>query len=221
MMAQSNIKQGRLLQNVNSYVTPQRSFNNNISNPKYNSYFKIELKNTGTNKVRSNTAAKIKSDVLNKSSFEDKLNSLTEASQQKHKNPRNTINNAVENSETLNNKKSIENTTAIIANFSNKKNKSGLRSCNKNNQKQTIDYSKSSDIISINLPDSYKSQSYQNLSIGNSLQTNNQIIVSEKQADMIVNQVKEQMRGKDPENMYIKCPLCEKRIKRFNMSIHN
>ena len=74
--------------------------------------------------------------------------------------------------------------------------------------------------ISIRLPnatENFKSTNYMN----SSSSTNNQILVTEKQAEMIVNQVKEQMRGRDPENMYIKCPLCEKRIKRFNISIHN
>ena len=57
--------------------------------------------------------------------------------------------------------------------------------------------------------------------MNSSSSASNQILVTEKQAEMIVNQVKEQMRGRDPENMYIKCPLCEKRIKRFKISIHN
>ena len=102
----------------------------------------------------------------------------------------------------------------MIADFSNKKNKSCLDDNTKNNPKQVQSFSKSSDVISINLPNSYKSSNYQTLSPGNTFQTNNQIIVTEKQAERIVNQVKEQMRGRDPENMYIKCPLCEKRIKR-------
>ena len=68
--------------------------------------------------------------------------------------------------------------------------------------------------ISIRLPnatESFKSTNCMN----SSSSASNQILVSEKQAEIIVNQVKEQMRGRDPENMYIKCPLCEKRIKRL------
>ena len=42
-----------------------------------------------------------------------------------------------------------------------------------------------------------------------------QIKVSEEQADVIMNQVREQVRGKDPANMYIECPLCDKKIKRY------
>ena len=220
MMAQNNITQNRLLlnkQNVNSCFTPQQSLSNNmihVNNQRYNSYCQPKLNNIGSNKIKSNTTAKVKSKVLNKRLHQEKLNSSTEVRHQKHKHPPSTINNALDNAATTNIKKSIENIKAMIADSSNKKNKSCLDDNTRNNQKQFQSYSKSSDVISINLPNSYKSSNYQTLSPGNSFQTNNQIIVSEKQAELIVNQVKEQMRGRDPENMYIKCPLCEKRIKR-------
>ena len=103
----------------------------------------------------------------------------------------------------------------IIADISDKNDKSSSDKYTSDNAKKIPSNTKSSDVISINLPETYKPSNYINLHQGSTASTNNQIIVTEKQAEMIVNQVKEEMRGRDPENMYIKCPLCEKRIKRF------
>ena len=111
------------------------------------------------------------------------------------------------------------NTEALINSFAIEK-KHPLGTAITSKQAKTLNSISSSNDISIRLPnatENFKSTNYMN----SSSSASNQILVSEKQAEMIVNQVKEQMRGKDPENMYIKCPLCEKRIKRFNISIHN
>ena len=220
MMAQNNIKQVRLLQSQqirNSCFTPQQKFSNNMadgSNQRYNSYCQPKLKNTRTIKVRGNVTEKTTIDDLKKRSNEGKLNISFPTSQQKHKNPLNTMNNPLENTATTNSKKATENIKAMVADFSNKKNENCLDNFTKNNPKHFRSSSNSSNVISINLPKNYKPSSYLNSPQGSTSSTNNQIIVTEKHAELIIYQVKEEMRGKDPENMYIKCPLCEKRIKR-------
>ena len=221
MMAQNNIKQGRLLQSQQSFsncFTTQQNFCNNmihVSKKRYDSYFQPKNKNIRTNEVRGYNNAKFNIDGHNKSSIEEKLNSSTEASQQKQKNPLNTINKASQKTASINN---IENMKGIIADISDKNDKSSSDKYTSDIAKKIPSNTKSSDVISINLPETYKPSNYINLHQGSTASTNNQIIVSEKQAELIVNQVKEQMRGRDPENMYIKCPLCEKQIKRFDLS---
>ena len=114
---------------------------------------------------------------------------------------------------TSTNKKIIENhMEALINSFAIKK-KHPSTTAITSKQAKTHNSISSSNEISIRLPnatESFKSTNCMN----SSSSASNQILVSEKQAEMIVNQVKEELRGRDPENMYIKCPLCEKRIKR-------
>ena len=173
MMAQSNTRQGKLLlnqQNVNNYFTPKQNFSNNmihVSNQRYNSYCKPKHKNIRTTKVRNNITARTNSDIQSKSYYEEKISSSKEANQQKHKDPLNTTNSTLENDASKSNKKSIENTKAMVADFSNKYNICSLDNYTRNNPKQIPSFSKSSDVISISIPETYKSSNYQNLSLEN------------------------------------------------------
>ena len=139
MMAQNNIKQGRLLQSQQSFsncFTTQQNFSNNlihVSKKRYDSYFQPKNKNIRTNEVRGYNTAKFKRDGHNISSFEDKLNSSKEASQQKNKNPLNTTNKASEKTASINNKNVINNMKGIIADISDKHDKSSSDKYTSNN----------------------------------------------------------------------------------------
>ena len=139
MMAQNNIKQGRLFKSQHSVTNsfrPQQNFSKNlihVRDKKYNSYFQPKNKNITTNEVRCYNTAKFKRDGHNISSFEDKLNSSKEASQQKNKNPLNTTNKASENTASINNKNVINNMKGIIADISDKHDKSSSDKYTSNN----------------------------------------------------------------------------------------
>ena len=116
------------------------------------------------------------------------------------------------------NKNIIKNHMQALINGFAIKNKHPSTTASTSKQAKAQNSINSSNVISIRIPnvtERYKPNNHFN----SSSSTSNQIIVTEKQAKLIVNQVKEEMRGRDPENMYIKCPLCEKRIKRFDMLI--
>ena len=44
--------------------------------------------------------------------------------------------------------------------------------------------------------------------------------ITEEEADVIKKRIKEQVRGKDPDNLYIECPLCDKKIKRCELVLY-
>ena len=107
---------------------------------------------------------------------------------------------------------------ALTSGFTTKNETDSLKIKTSNHLETLQNFTKSSGVIAKTLPEvteTYKSTICSNLSPKRGISTNHQIIVTETEAEMIVNRVKEEMRGRDPENMYIKCPLCEKRIKRL------
>ena len=225
MVAQNNLRHRQLLQSqqkFGNYTRPHQNFDNhNYNRTKFNvnsqtnrNFYQSKYKQFTTNKVKSNTTKNNPSKTFNKNQAREKMIVSTENFQQKHVKLQNTNINELECTPTMSNKKEIEYMQSMIADFSNKNKTSSSTKDTLRHLETLKTINNSSDVISINIPETYKSSGYLNLPQGRDSSTNNQIIVTEKQAEMIVNQVKKEMRGRDPENMYIKCPLCEKRIKR-------
>ena len=223
VIAQNNLRHRKLLQSqqkFGNYKGPHHNFDeHNYNKTKFNlssqtnkNFYQSKQKLFTSNKERSNITKNIQSKDFIKSQKKEKMINSTKNAQHQHVKPNKTNINEIKCTSTTNNEKAIENIQAMVTGYKDKTSSSTKDTLRSLETFQTIN--NSSDVISIDLPQTYKSSSYLNLSPESTSSTNNQIIVTEKQAELIVNQVKEQMRGRDPENMYIKCPLCEKRIKR-------
>ena len=190
----------------NAMNNNQRTFLNqpNISH-NYNTFCNIQSNNKTFNNTTSNKTKK-------RNSFKNCRRAKNTFSFLKT-NKLSVENNADMQIKSSTNKNIIKNHMQPFINGFAIKNKNPSTTASTSKQAKTFKNISSSNVISIRLPnatENFKSTKYMN----SSSSTSNQIIVTEKQAEMIVNQVKEEMRGRDPENMYIKCPLCEKRIKR-------
>ena len=222
VIAQNNFRHRELLQSqqkLGNYTGPHHNFDEhkynktkfNFSSQTNRNSYQSKHKHFSTNKLRSNATKSIQSKAIDKNQSSEKMINYTTNAQQKH---HNTNYNELKFTPNTNNEIAIEHIQSTIAEFSNKNKSISSTKDTLRNLETLQTNNSSSDVISIDLLKTYKSSSNLNLSPGSTISTNSQIIVTEKQAEMIVNQVKEEMRGRDPENMYIKCPLCAKRIKR-------
>ena len=231
IIAQNNLKNSGFLkhqQNFTHSVMPQRNgmnitqrmlFNQpNISEKHNNIYHRLNKNEKPCKCTTKEKENSITDDLLKCNNSENKFR-LSKTTPFSHHCKSDIMKNSdLQTTSAKNNKKKYH-MQSLTSGFTAKKETDSLTITTSKHLESLQNFTKSTDVISIKLPQIIKaseSSSYQNLSPRRVASTNHQIIVTETEAEMIVNQVKEEMRGRDPENMYIKCPLCEKRIKRFS-----
>ena len=214
IIAQNNFKKTGFLppqQNVTNSFMPQRNWRNlnynqrmfsNQANKNPKNLYHSQNKNDNSYKSTSKTITKSKNNNSKKYNKVDNKFTFPKTMQPNQCKPNLMKDSDLQNSLPKYKVNQSNHMQALIAGFATKKETDSLKTST-NKEESLLNFTKPPYEISIKIPqiiENSKSRSYLNLSPGRGSSENHQIIVTETEAEMIVNQVKEEMRGRDPEN---------------------